>query len=157
MAKCRIQSPCMCISGTVWLGCLWTTRWRTFPVQMWPTCYWRTSLSGQTMRLRWPPTMGRVWALSAIKSLSGLCREVSTQMINADMLNIFFLNYWMCHFQWVCIYMWWFWASCSFKYDDYSWVIKLECNILQVQCYYTLTKIILVSIKFIFISNLNHQ
>lgn len=71
---------CMCISGTVSLGCPWTTKSRTFPAQMWPTCCWRTSLSGLTMRLRWLPTMGQVWALSAIRSLSGLCREVSTHI-----------------------------------------------------------------------------
>lgn len=34
------------------------------------------------MKLRWRRTTGRVWVLSATKSLSGLCREVSAHILS---------------------------------------------------------------------------
>lgn len=86
---------CVCTSGTVSLGCPWTTKSKTFPAQMWPTCCWRTSSFGLTMRLKWLPTMGQAWAFSAIKSQSGLCREVSTV---TDQISGFFpvVSFWPC-------------------------------------------------------------
>lgn len=141
----RIQSSRMCFSGTVWLGCQWTTRSRTFPVQMWPTCCWRTSSSGLTMRLRWLHTMGRVWALSAIKSLSGLCREVSSHIFNIIdprpklicWLISFLINECVIFNESAFI-------CANFKQasvcNDNSWLIRLGCNVLQVQCCYYATQ-----------------
>lgn len=91
----RPTSLCMFTSGTVSPGCLWTTKSRTLPAQMWPRYCWKTWSSGLIMRLRWLLTTGRVWARSAIRSLSGPCREVSAHMA------MLVPSYSRCLFQWV--------------------------------------------------------
>lgn len=65
------------LSGTVCQGFQSTVKSKTSPTLTRPACFWRTSSSGPTMRLRWEPTMEPAEEPTATRSQSGLCKGVS--------------------------------------------------------------------------------